>query len=183
MRRGLWAGAGALLLLTACSGGSGSAAKTTTTSTTTSTTVATTTTTDPKDAVKQAWLAYWVMIDRLAAAPDPDDPELAQRAADPILSDVKSDMATRKEQGRSTRAPANSRYAHQVRQVTVSGNTAEVSDCFIDDRVQFRADGSVLNDEVATVTSAGKLTQSGTEWLVTSVRNEEIGNGDVGCGA
>lgn len=182
MRRGLWAGVGALLVFTACSGGSGSGAKATT-STTTSTTVATTTTTSPDDAVKTAWLGYWAMIDRLAAAPDPDDAELAQRAIDPILTDVRNDMATRKTQGRSTRPPANSRYAHHVQQVTVAGESADVRDCFIDDRVQFGPDGSVLNDEVATVRSTGKLVQNGSQWFVSSVQNEEIGNGDVGCGA
>src|SRR3954463_98021 len=102
-----------VVLVAACSsGGGGSVAGTTTT--TTATTVATTSTTTVEDAVREAYLAYWKMIDRLAAAPDPNDPELADRAVDPILSIVRDDMATRKSEGRSTRPPANSKYQHQI---------------------------------------------------------------------
>src|SRR4051812_33913809 len=83
-----------------------------TTTTTTSTTAPTTSTTTVEDAVREAYLAYWKMIDRLAAAPDPDDPELPQRAIDPVLSIVRDDMTTRRSEGRTTRPPANSKYVH-----------------------------------------------------------------------
>src|SRR5437899_2433416 len=67
-----------LVLLAACSGGGGGSAASTSTTTSTSTTLATTTTLSQKEAVKAAYLAYWKMIDRLAGAPDPNDPELTQ---------------------------------------------------------------------------------------------------------
>src|SRR4051812_11279994 len=93
-----------LVLIAACSGGgSGSAASTTTTTSTTSTTVASTTTTTPEEAVKAAYLAYWKMIDRLSVAPDPDDPELAQRMVDPRLSSARDELATERAKGQSTR--------------------------------------------------------------------------------
>src|SRR3954451_14881860 len=91
-----------LVLLAACSGGGGgSAASTTTTTSTTSTTVASTTTTTPEEAVKGADLAYWRMIDRLNAAPDPNDSVLADRTLDPLLSFVKGTLATQAVEGRT----------------------------------------------------------------------------------
>jgi hypothetical protein len=123
------------------------------------------------------------MIDRLIAAPDPDDPELAQRAIDPVLSDVRSDMGTRKAQGRTTRPPANSKYLHHIQQVSISGASSTVVDCFVDDRIQYGPDGTVLNDNVSTARSTGVLVQVGVNWIVSQVHNEKIGEGDVGCAA
>src|SRR5690242_7563572 len=103
MSVGRWFGVGfvGLSLLAACSGGgSGPAAKaTTTTVASTTTTLAVTTTTTPEDAVKQAYLDYWKMIDRLNAAPDPADPELPQRIAEPLLSTVKDQLSTQRSEG------------------------------------------------------------------------------------
>src|SRR3954453_20059538 len=108
MGRGLLAGVAALGLVAGCSsGGGGSAAKTTTTTATTSTTLAPTSTTTPEDAVKDAYLAYWKMIDRLFVSPDPGDSELAQRTIDPILSFLQDDLATRRSEGRTTRVPSD----------------------------------------------------------------------------
>lgn len=178
----LW-GALAVSLLAACSTGGDSAAPTTTTTTsTTSTTVPTTPTTSAEDAVKQAYLDYWAMIDRLGAAPDPDDPELRSRAVDPVLSAVREDMSTRRAQGRTTRIPPNSKYVHRIQSVAVDGTTASVVDCFLDDRVQFASDGAVLNDNVSTTRSTGRLLLRDQAWLVSSVQNEKLGDGEVPCG-
>jgi len=131
--------------------------------------------------VKAAWTAYWKTIDRLIAAPDPDDPELAQRAVDPILSSVRDDMATRRSEGRTTRPPPNSKYEHHIQRVDLATGTATVTDCYIDDRIQFRSDGTVLNDEVSTVSATGQLTSASGQWKVDRVEIKELGSGDVGC--
>lgn len=183
--RGVFGAVVVLGLLAACSGGgSGSAAKTTTTTaSTTTTTVAVTTTTTPEDAVKQAYLDYWKMIDRLIAAPDASDPELELRAVDPLLSAVRDDMSTRKSEGRTTRPPANSKYAHVIQKVIVSATTATIVDCYVDDRVQFSADGSVLNDAVSTDNATSTLVLAAGAWRVSSVDIRELGAGDLGCAA
>src|SRR3954469_6169110 len=105
-----------VVLAAACSsGGGGSAGGTTTT--TTSTTVPTTSTTTVEDAVREAYLAYWKMIDRLAAAPDPNDPELADRAVDPILSNARDVLTSQRTRGETTRTPANGKYSHVLQSV------------------------------------------------------------------
>jgi hypothetical protein len=184
MGRGLWAGLVALSVLAACSSGGASAAKaTSTTSVTTSTTAPTTTTTSPEDAVKKAYLDYWTILDRLAAAPDPDDPALAQRAIEPVFSSVQGDLSTRKAQGRTTRLPPNSKYAHHIQSVVIHDATASLADCYVDDRVQFSADGAVINDHVSTLTATVTLVQIAGDWKVSDVQIQKRGDGDLGCAA
>jgi hypothetical protein len=183
MGRALGTGLVAVVLLTACSSGGNSAAKTTTTSTTTTTTLATTTTTDPKDAVKQAYLDYWTMIDRLGPAPNPDDPELAVRTANPLLTSLRDDMSTRQQQGRRTRLPDDPALnAHRVDQVSVTEANATVDDCFVDGRIAEGSDGSI-NDAVVTKHTSAKLVLVGSDWKVTDVQFVEKTNGVAGCAA
>jgi len=169
-------------VLAACSGG-GSTAATTTTSTTAShtTTSATSTTLSQEEEVKAAYLAYWQMIDRLSAAPDPNDPELAQRVAEPFLSFLRDDFATRAQQGRTVRFPHTVASSHNVRDIQVASGTATITDCFIDDRVAIDRSGSVIDDEI--VTKVMHATMSGDPWLVTNVRTTSQTPGVVGCGA
>src|SRR5262249_53928709 len=137
--------------LVACSGGGGGQASAPTTTTTRSTTTQPTpTTVSEEDQVKQAYLAYWAMVDRLIAAPDAGDSELPSLAANPVLASLRDDLSTRQAQGRITRPPQNSKYQHRVQSTSVHGNEATVADCFIDDRVQYDSAGIVLNDRVST---------------------------------
>ncbi|HEX4822378.1 MAG TPA: hypothetical protein VFV00_19375, partial [Acidimicrobiales bacterium] len=165
-----------LVLLAACSGeGSGSAASSTTTSTT-ATTLAPTTTTSPQEAVKAAYLDYWRILDRLGTAPDPDDAALNTRAVDPVLSAVRDDLTTRPSEGRTTRIPDGAKYGHRTVAVELSSTGAVVSDCFVDDRVQVAADGSVLNDHISTVKARAQLVSRGTDWKVSDVQLQRVGD-------
>src|SRR4051812_21456496 len=171
-----------LVLIAACSGGgSGSAASTSTTTSTTSTTVASTTTTTPAEAVKAAYLDYWRILDRLAAAPDPDDAALNSRAIDPVLSSVRDDLATRRAEGRTTRIPDGAKYGHHIVTIEVGTDGAVVSDCFVDDRVQYAADGTVTNDHVSTVKAQSQLVAQGADWKISDVQLQKVADGDAGC--
>lgn len=134
-----------------------------------------------EDAVKQAYLDYWKILDRLGAAPDPDDPALAARAVDPVLSSVRADLSTRKAQGLTIQLPSGSKYAHVIRGTVVNGNSATVSDCFVDDRIQVAADGTVVNDHVSTAAAMATLIATGSDWKVSSVQIQKTGDGDLGC--
>jgi hypothetical protein len=170
-----------VVVLAACSGGGSQTEAPTTTTTAPTTTQPTTTTLSPEDQVKQAYLAYWQMVDRLIAAPDPSDAELAERATDPVLASLRDDLETRRSQGRSTRLPANSRYAHAIQSADITQHEARVSDCFIDDRIQYGSHGEVLNDRISTVEATTTLTLSDI-WRVSDVKTERVGDESVGCG-
>ncbi|HEX2384663.1 MAG TPA: hypothetical protein VHI95_18615, partial [Acidimicrobiales bacterium] len=121
----------------ACSGGSGDQAapsSTTTTTTAPTTTEPTTTTLSQEEQVKQAYLAYWQMADRLGKTPDPQDPELPQRAVDPLLSSIRDGLNTQAAQGRTFVTVDGRPNQHRVDQVQVMGGAAKVNDCFVDGR-------------------------------------------------
>jgi hypothetical protein len=172
-----------LLLLTACSGGSGSGAKATTTSTTTSTTVATTSTTSPDDAVKEAYLDYWTMADRLLAAPDPADPEPAKRAVDPLLSSLVEQLSTNAAQGHKTTVPEGHTSSHRVDNIVTSGDTATLTECFVDGRVEFGPNGEVVDGETVTKVGTATLILAAGSWKVSDIRFGDRSPGVSGCAA
>jgi hypothetical protein len=184
MGRRVVVGAVALTLFVACSdSGGGSSASSSRTSTTTSTTVSTTSTTSPEEAVKAAYLAYWTMIDRLSATPDPDDPELLQRVAEPLLSFLRDDMATRRSEGRTTRFPSDpSLNSHRIDQTNVQAENATIEDCFVDGRIAVALDGTENADVVTKQTSASLVNVDGV-WKVSDAEFVERTPGVSGCAA
>src|SRR5918995_3724000 len=90
----------ALLVVVAACGDDGEAAVDGTTTSTSDTTIASTTTTqNPEAEVEAAYLAYWEMAKRLSEAPDPNDPELGERATGTALDKLVDSLTTMKAQG------------------------------------------------------------------------------------
>jgi hypothetical protein len=175
-----------LLVIAACSGGGGGSAAPTTTSShasTTTTTQATTTTTTVEDAVKTAYLAYWRMADRLLAAPDPNDPELTELAAEPLLSSLKDQLATSAATGHHTSVPPGRVATHRVDSVSVTQNSASLTECFVDGRVEFGPNGEVIDDALVTKTGDATMTLVLDAWKVTDIRFVSRSPGVSGCAA
>jgi hypothetical protein len=158
---------------TACSSGAGGGVAGTTTTTTTtapSTTESPSTTLSQEEQVKQAYLAYWQTIDRVSATPNPNDPELAKQATDPLLSFLRDDFATRAAQGRTTRYPDDPDLnSHRIQRVLISGRSATIDDCFVDGRIAVQRDGTT-NADVVTKATTATMILSGHMWLASDVR-------------
>jgi hypothetical protein len=172
-----------LVLSSGCGDDDGEAADEGTTTSTSETTVASTTTTqDPEAEVEAAYLAYWEMAERLLAAPDPDDPEIAQRVIGSARAKLVDSLATmRAQQERLEFGPDNS---HRVVSVQLGAEEATVLDCIIDhgariyestgEREEFAATPGLL--EVAMAASQG-------DWVVESISKPPEGEVDARCGA
>jgi hypothetical protein len=164
-------------------GGGGQAASPTTTSTapTTTSVAPTSTTPSQEDQVKAAYLAYWQMVDRLSAAPNPDDAELATRATDPLLSFLRDDFSTRAEQGRTTHYPDDPTLnSHHIRRVELDTKTARIVDCFVDGRIAVLADGTTDADVVTKQATATMLLE-GQQWLISNVHFDSEQPGASAC--
>ncbi len=185
MRRGRWLGlvVGALLVAACSGGGSKAAPTTTTTSSTTSTTAPTTTTTSPESAVKTAYLAYWAMVDRVLAAPDPGDPEIPQRTAEPLLTDLRAQISTKASQHHTFTVPPGNTNTHTVTAVVASGDTATLSDCFVDGRVELGPNGEAIDAATVTKLSTVTLTFVDGEWRVSKIQITSRTQGISPCGA
>jgi hypothetical protein len=176
--------------MAACSGGgsttaadASSSSATTTTQPPATTAAAPTTTEDPKAAVEAAYLAYWAMLDRVAAVPDASDSELAQRIAEPALSDIVEQLRIRNANGQHTEVRAPELDRHEVRAVAIEGGAAIVTDCFVDGRVVVDAAGQVVDDKVVTKALRATFESSSGSWKVATIETVDQQDGVGSCGA
>jgi hypothetical protein len=166
-----------------CGDDDGEAAQDGTTTSTSETTLASTTTTqDPEGEVEVAYLAYWEMAERLLAAPDPDDPEIAGRVIGSARDKLVDSLATmRAQQERLEFGPSNS---HRVVSVELGANEATVLDCIVDQGARisestgqhegFAATPGLL--EVAMAANQG-------QWVVESISKPPAAEVVARCGA
>jgi hypothetical protein len=147
-----------------------------------STTTASTTTTapTPEGAVETAYLAYWEMAQRLVEAPDPDDPEIAERATGRALETFTESLTTLEEAGRVVRH--GPQHAHDVQSVDVSGESAQVRDCAVDDasNVDLATD-STLDRGLITALYEATLVQQAGAWRVSELSQLDGWEGAVPC--
>jgi hypothetical protein len=90
-------------------------------------------------------------------------------------------MATRAAQGRIVRFRPNSQYDHRLDQVAISGSTATVLGCKIDDSVQVDSTGAVVDDSIQSATIEATFTRLGDVWLAADVRFTNQSSGISGC--
>src|SRR5918995_2132513 len=169
-----------LVLSSGCGGDDGEAADEGTTSTSETTIASTTTTQDPEAEVEAAYLAYWEMAERLLAAPDPDDPEVARRASGTNVDQVIDSLTSLHAQGRSIRF--GRLYEHDVLSVQLTGETAVIRDCNVDDAATIDAvSGDELSASVTTALLEATLMLEQESWRVSSIERLDAWNGATRC--
>jgi hypothetical protein len=175
------------LPLVACSSGDDDAGGDTTTTQPpeTTTSVAPTTTLSPEEHaeadVRAAYDAYRRMSERLAAAPDPEDPEIDQRVAGAARDKLLDSLTTMQaHQERIEFGPANS---HRVAEVVVEGSTATLTDCIVDEGVRISDLTGERTEFPATAGLFVVTMESGNSgWLVTSISKPPAAEVEPTCG-
>jgi hypothetical protein len=199
-RRQLWFLAAAAMLLAACSNGDdGAAGDTTTTRPGATSSSDPTTTSAPEtsspslttgDDVSEAeqevidrYVGFWEA--RFAAntgTPNPDDPALAEYATGAQLDTVIAETRQRRDDGLALRPAAPHRTAHSVRVVSVTGDRAEVQDCFVNDGVVYRvASGEVIDDSIVTRSVSAVMIREADAWRVERTMVLQEWEGVAGC--
>jgi hypothetical protein len=178
--------AGLVLAAGACSGASGgaggssSSAQVTTSSSSSSTTTSSSAA-DPKAAAQAGLDAYWSMVKRLLAAPDPSDPEVAERAIDPSLSAIRDELTTRQANGQVEQYEGAT-YHVDTTVSSVSGDSASFAGCVVDGaRLVDSATGQVLNDKVSTSRISGTLMHVEGVWKMRRFDVLKKVDGEVAC--
>ncbi len=176
----------AVLAAAACGGDGGtddaSPASTTEASEPADTTVAETTTTtlSPEAEVEAAVVAHDAMIIRLAQAPDPDDPEIAQRSTGSSRERAESGFAQMVALGQYGQPGPN--MSISVLHTEVSGDHATVDACEVDDGLLIdAATGNVLDDDVVTSLVTISLERIDGQWLVSSSVIQDTWDGVTSC--
>lgn len=131
--------------------------------------------------VRAAYEAYWAMSERLAAAPDPEDPEIAELTtgtAREALTTLQTQFVT---EGHVVEFQQE--HAHDVLSIEIDGATAHLSDCYVDDAIRKDAvTGETLLDATATLHLDVTLVDDQGGWKVSRVQRLDAWEGIVACG-
>jgi hypothetical protein len=142
----------------------------------------TTTAPSVEEEVEAAYLAYWDLAQRLAAAPDLADPEIADRATGAVLDQLTESLTALEARGEVV--VAGDGYRHDIQSVGVDGDTATIDDCSVDDAARLEADsGDVIEERLVTVSYQATLTLDGRTWRVGDLTQIAIWEGVAGCAA
>jgi hypothetical protein len=140
----------------------------------------TSTTLSVEEEVEAAYLAFWDMFIRLAQAPNPDDPEIAQRASGETRGNLVDGFTT--QQSLNRRSEFGPEYRHEVLNVTTQGDTAVIEDCAVDDsRIVDVATGETVEEDIVTELLNVTLMRRGDTWSVNSSVRVDAWDGAVEC--
>jgi hypothetical protein len=138
------------------------------------------TTRSAESEVEEAYLAYWAMGERLLETPNPDDPEIAQRAIDPARGQMIDSLTTLR--ARDQAVIRGSGYAHNVLSVEVTGETAVVRDCVVDDGAVINVvSRATVSERVTTVLLETTLYRDGPGWRVREIDQRDSWEGATTC--
>lgn len=138
------------------------------------------TTLSPEEEVEAAYLAFADMGTRLLQAPNPEDPEIAQRASGEALGDLVDGLTTlRASNQRYELGPA---YGQEVLGVSVTADSATAEVCVIEDSSRVEATtGEEIARGVTTSRWSATLLRTDQGWLVDEITEEENWDGEVAC--
>jgi hypothetical protein len=180
-----------LALAAACGGGDdepeeGSPSSTTTTAPSDPTTTSPPTTAlTAEEEAKAVYLEFVDTVTRLGTTdPNPDDPELARLASDPVLGDVRDSLTTQRAENQVWQV--GNRTSHEVLSTTLDGaSTAVLIACAVEnDTLIDRDDGSVVRTvPLATRTLEVTVTRFTGRWTVSDVATRKRVDGEVPCDA
>jgi hypothetical protein len=140
------------------------------------------TTTDPKAAAQAALDAYWVMLKRLYAEPNPNDAEISERAVDPSASTIRDQLSTRQKEGVTAHYDGVP-YTVTTSITGVDDHVATFAGCIVDGAKLVNASGEVVDDKVSTSRVTGLLVLDGGAWKVSRFDVIKKADGEVSCDA
>jgi hypothetical protein len=149
----------------------------------TTTTSPTTAPLTPEEEAKAVYLEFVDVVDRLVTeSPNPNDPELARLAVDPVHGTVRDSLATL--QAENQLWQQGDRNSHSTTLPLIeSDGLATLRDCLVEDDVLVDLDdGSVVRTQpLATRTLEVTLAPQGGTWVVAAIDEVAVVDGEVPC--
>jgi hypothetical protein len=142
-----------------------------------------TTPTTAEDAALAAYVAGMDAFAEAVADPvQPEHPALQAAVVDPLLSELRNLAATWLGFGQAVRLPAEGVRRTELLDVEVTGDTAMVEVCSVDDSILYEIDsGRVLNDAVSTSRIRAEVRLVDGQWRLASRERLESWEGVAGC--
>jgi hypothetical protein len=146
------------------------------------TTPPTTSSVTPEEEAKAVYLELVeVAYTLLTSNPDPDDPDLARLATDPVLADFRDSLTTMRAENHIVER--GDRSSQEVLDILVNADGATLQVCSIgNDRTIDRDDGSVI-DEGSSARLADVTLVRGPDgtWQVSSIATTQVFSGELAC--
>ena len=138
--------------------------------------------TDDRAAVETAYRSAIEAFEAALVDPSAASGGLEAWWSGPALAAVRSEVNTWAGFGQALRYPDGSQRSLDVLSVSVAGDTATATACFVDDgRVVDVATGDVLNDEVVTVLESAVLRRTAGSWALAERSQLERTEGVQSC--
>jgi hypothetical protein len=144
----------------------------------------TTTTLSPEQEVEQAYKDFIAMVTRIYLAPDPNDPEIAERSTGEARANFEATLMRMQSEGTVIRIGQEDRQT--ILSTAISGDSATLSVCFVDQSGTFDAATSAEVEAMRTVTTLDETTllRQGGMWRVSRITNQpgNMWEGEYSCG-
>jgi hypothetical protein len=148
----------------------------------TTTTSPTTAPLTPEEEAKAVYLEFVDVVNRLlTTAPDPDSPDLARLATDPVLGRLRDSLTTLRAENHIWQpGPRSSHLVMSV--VPTEDGSAVLRDCYVgnDTRID-QDDGSVVSEGLTTEVLEVRLGQVDGDWFVRDIATVQSFDGEVQC--
>jgi hypothetical protein len=146
------------------------------------TTAPPTTTLTPEEAAEAAYLELVDTVNRLVTiAPNPDDPDLARLAIDPVLGNIRDSLSTM--QAENHLVQLGPRTSHRVMSVNLRDpDVAVLRDCSVgNDTTIDQDDGTIVGEGLSTRVLEATIRAVDGQWLVSSIETVTRLDGEVPC--
>jgi hypothetical protein len=143
----------------------------------------TTTTTLPvEDDIVARYQAFWEARFAANSPPDPDDAALPEYATGDALVQVVAEAEANRAAGVEFRRRDEPSGFQRVEVLEVSGDTAVVQECVVDDGLVVRSsDGTIVNDAIASHNMRGEMQRVDGEWRLARSDLVQRWDGEAGC--
>ncbi len=141
-------------------------------------------TADPAEAeVLAAYQAYWdTYVAANQSPPTADYPDLARYATGEALRTVTESTSRFRAAGQVFRSPPDSIVEHRTSVLEITGDTAKVRDCYIDDGwTETLATGERQGEGVGTRLIVADMVREDGSWKVAYPANQRDWEGVAGC--
>jgi hypothetical protein len=148
-------------------------------STTTGPSETTSTTLSAEDEVEDAYLAFAEMGARLLQAPDPTDPEIAERSTGQAQSDLVDGLTTLRSMDQHYELGPD--YGHDVLNIDVEGDQAVLDVCVVDDSWLLDSTGNTVAQGTTSVRWDVQAVRADDVWRVATITEQDVQQGVTEC--
>ncbi len=136
--------------------------------------------------VEEAYRNYWDANFKAGEIPDPSSPLFFAYATDQQARRAASDLEELRQQGLAGRQVANSISRRQVSVLAVQGDTAQLTDCAVDDSIVVQADTGepafeYTPGKASTTLFNAQMVRENGSWKVASLTRQQRWEGVGGC--